>query len=111
MNEDKDKDYEKPKPWLLHDISSEAREIVLKNSKRSNVRIGQWVNYIIVKSEKAEEEREVKRDQEEEDKKTFSEMMEELPTKALIINIYNRLNSAIDEVSKKVGRPWWKFWG
>lgn len=118
MSED-DEEYEaegsvKPKPWMLHDISPEAREITMKNAKRHNVRMGQWVNYIIVKYEETEAEQEAKQEQEDEDRRSFSEMVDEFPTKGLMINIYNRLNSSIEELSKKVDRkyrPWWKFWG
>ncbi len=41
MSEDKeDKSYGKPKPWMLNDISIEAREIAAKNSKKHGVKMG-----------------------------------------------------------------------
>ena len=115
MSEDKENEsYGKPKPWMLHDISIDAREIALKNSKKYGVRIGQWVDYIILKSVDDEEKREAEQREEEENRQTFQEMIEEFPTKGLMVNIYNRLNTSIEELSKKVERqykPWWKFWG
>lgn len=118
MSED-DEGYEgeggvKPKPWVLHDISPEAREIALKNSKRYGIRMGQWVDYIILKSVEDDEKREAEQREEEETKQTFLEMIEDFPTKGLMASIYNRLNTSIEELSKKVDRqyrPWWKFWG
>jgi len=115
MSKDKeDENYGKPKPWMLSDISIEAREIALKNSKRHGVRMGEWVNYIILKSVDDEEKRKAEQREEEENRQTFKEMIEDFPTKGLMASIYNRLNTSIEELSKKVERqykPWWKFWG
>jgi len=111
MSEDKS---DKLKPWLLHDISPEARDIAKNQSRKYRVRMGEWVNHIILKSVDDEEKRKAEQREEEENRQTFQEMIEEFPTKGLMVNIYNRLNTSIEELSKKVERqykPWWKFWG
>lgn len=115
MSKDKaDENHGNRKPWMLHDISIEAREIARKNSKRHGVRMGQWVNYIILKSVDDDEKTRAEQREEEENKQSFQEMIDDFPTKGLMINIHNRLNTSIEELSKKVDRqykPWWKFWG
>lgn len=108
-----DENYGKPKHWMLNDISIEAREITAKNAKKHGVRMGQWVNYIILKSVEDDEKRKAEQREEEENRQTFKEMIEDFPTKGLMASIYNRLNTSIEELSKKVDRQhrsWWKFW-
>jgi len=115
MSEDKeDESYGKRKPRTLNDISIEARRIAAKSSKKHGVRMGQWVNYIILKSVDDEEKRKVERREEEENRQAFKEMIDQFPTKGLMAIIYDRLNTSIEELSKKIDRqykPWWKFWG
>ena len=91
-----------------------VNDIFYQTAKKHGVRMGQWVNYIILKSVDDEEKRKVERREEEENRQAFKEMIDQFPTKGLMAIIYDRLNTSIEELSKKIDRqykPWWKFWG
>lgn len=44
----------RPKPWLLNDISEEVRDYIFESSKNQNIRIGVLVNSILIAHIEAE---------------------------------------------------------
>jgi hypothetical protein len=51
----------KPKPWMLNDISEEARKIAQEQAYIKHLRIGEWVNDLILNSERKRKERKPKK--------------------------------------------------
>ena len=67
----------------------------------NGIKVGEWVAHAI--NQTYEEEQGV-------DLEVFAEFMEEYPTKEFIINSFLGLRENIEAISKKLDKPWWKFW-
>lgn len=97
---------EEEKPWLLQDISPEARKIAKESARKQGVKVGKWVNHVILHAKHILES-----DPDETiDTQKFSEIMEEVPDKSFMRTYFISLSEKIDHLSKKLDKPWWKFW-
>ena len=97
---------------MLQNVAPEVRKIAKDSAREHNVKISEWVAYAIIRTYKSGEDDTV-------DKRTFAEMMEELPDREFMRNSFISLRGKIDELSQKMDgthrkfvqdRPWWKFW-
>lgn len=109
------KETEGHKPWMLLDIAPEVRKVAKDSAQKHNVKVAEWVSYAIIKTWEGAQSGE----DDTIDKRTFAEMMEELPDREFMRNSFISLRGKIDELSQKIDgtykpsvqdKPWWKFW-
>lgn len=109
------KETEGHKPWMLLDIAPEVRKVAKDSAQKHNVKVAEWVAYAIIKTWEGAQSGE----DDTIDKRTFAEMMEELPDREFMRNSFISLRGKIDELSQKIdgtykpsseGKKWWKFW-
>ena len=95
---------ENPKPWMLLDISPQVKKMAKDAAKEYRVKVGEWVSHAIIEAYNNRGGDETIR------AKGFAEMMEEFPDKGFMQGWFIGVMRKIEDLSKKIDKPWWKFW-
>ena len=106
------------KPWMLKNISPKARKMAKECAREQNWKVGDWVEYAILKTSQGEGGESSEEGEGTIDAETFSRMMERLPDKEFMKGWFIGLRAKIDELSQKMDgthepsverKPWWPF--
>lgn len=106
------------KPWMLKNISPKARKMAKECAREQNWKVGDWVEYAILKTSQGERGESGEEGEGTIDAETFSEMMERLPDKEFMRKWFIELIGEIGKLSEKMDgtpdpsverKPWWPF--